>query len=95
MGEAANGTAGRGEDEARVFINHMRLEVTLSEVRIDVGQVAPDAEEPDVKGRFVTSPDYLAGMRNRIGNAVDLYEARFGTIAEGGLAGELKAGGHG
>ena len=95
MGEAADDTANRGEGGPRVFINHMQLEVTLSEVRIDVGQLAAGAEAPDVKGRFVTSPDYLAGMRSRIGSAVDLYEARFGAIAEGGLAGGLKPGGHG
>ncbi|MBV9931306.1 MAG: hypothetical protein JO013_10215 [Alphaproteobacteria bacterium] len=95
MGEAADESAGSGNDGARVFINHMRLEVTLSEVRIDVGQVAAGAAEPDVKGRFVTSPDYLAGMRQRIGCAVDLYETRFGAIAEGGLAGEIEAKGRG
>jgi hypothetical protein len=95
MGGKADATAGAGSDEGRAYVNHIRFHLTLSEVKIDLGQVAAADAEPDVKGRFVTSPDYLLGMRNRVSRAIDLYQERFGTIAGAGMAGDVKAGGHG
>ena len=92
MGEKADATA---SDEDRFYVNHIRFHLTLSEVRIDLGQVASASDEPVVKGRFVTSPDYLVGMRSRVSRAIDLYQERFGAIAGAGIAGDLKAGGHG
>ena len=79
----------------RTYINHMRLGVSLSEVEIDVGQIAPGLDDAVVKGRFVTSPDYLLSMRTRISGAIDLYQERFGTIVDGGLGGEPVVGGRG
>ncbi len=95
MGEEADAAASGGPEEPRAFINHMRLDLTLSEVKIDLGQVAPQDEAPRVEGRFVTSPDYLLGMRSRISGAIDLYQETFGAIAGGGLPGELKVDGRG
>lgn len=94
MGETGD-EADAAADEARAFVNHMRLELTLSEVRIDLGQVAPGDAAPTVQGRFVTSPDYLLGIRSRISGAIDLYQARFGAITGGCMAGEVEVGGHG
>jgi hypothetical protein len=89
--------AGDGPREApdRTYINYMRLAVSLSEVQIDVGQIAPGREDAAIVGRFVTSPDYLLSMRSRIGGAIDLYQSRFGTIVDGGLGGEQRVTGRG
>lgn len=87
--------AGAGSGPARTYINHMHLGVSLSEVLIDVGQLSPGEEEAVIKGRFVTSPDYLLSMRSRISGAIDTYQARFGTIIDGGLGGEPVASGRG
>lgn len=79
----------------RTYINHMRLAVSLSEVQIDVGQISPGRDEAAIVGRFVTSPDYLLGMRSRISGAIDQYQSRFGTIVDGGLGGEQRESGRG
>jgi hypothetical protein len=72
---AANGT--------RTYINHMQLGVSLSEVLIDVAQAGP-GEVLAIKGRFVTSPDYLLNMRNTISGAIERYQAEFGGIVAAG-----------
>jgi hypothetical protein len=59
----------------------MDLRFSLSEVLIDVGQAAP-GDDPAVKGRFVTSPDYLLSMHSTIRGAIDRYQAEFGGIVE-------------
>ena len=84
-----------GHGSARTYINHMHLGVSLSEVLIDVGQLSPGEEQAAIKGRFVTSPDYLLSMRSRISGAIETYQARFGTIVDGGLGGEPLASGRG
>jgi hypothetical protein len=91
-GEEAGG--GRPAPD-RTYINHMRLAVSLSEVRIDVGQISPGREDAAIVGRFVTSPDYLLGMRSRISGAIDQYQSKFGTIVDGGLGGEQRESGRG
>ena len=83
--------AGNG---SRTYINHMHLHLSLSEVLIDVGQAGP-GEMHAIKGRFVTSPDFLLSMRSRISGAIESYQARFGTIVDGGLGGEPAASGRG
>ncbi|HEY1606409.1 MAG TPA: hypothetical protein VGF77_12520 [Allosphingosinicella sp.] len=95
MGEKADPAAGRCPEAPRAFINHMRLDLSLCEVKIDLGQVSPDEAAPRVQGRFVTSPDYLLGMQSRISGAIDLYQETFGAIAGGGLPGEMEVDGHG
>jgi hypothetical protein len=95
MGEGTDATAETGSDEVRAYVNHIRFHLTLSEVKIDLGQVLPGNEEPVVQGRFVTSPDHLLGMRSRVSRAIDVYQERFGAIAGAGMAGDIKAGDHG
>jgi hypothetical protein len=95
MGSAGDSDTDPSREPARTYINHMRFGVSLSEVQIDVGQSAPGLEEAVVKGRFVTSPDYLLSMRNRISGAIELYQERFGTIVDGGLGGEPRVSGRG
>jgi hypothetical protein len=98
-----SGRIGDGEEAAadprpipaRTYINHMRLGISLSEVQIDVGQLSPGEEEAAIQGCFVTSPDYLLSMRSKISGAIDLYQARFGTIVDGGLGGEHGVAGRG
>jgi|GEM_PF-2497925 len=94
---AGGGDAGSGScaPQDRAYVNHMRLAVSLSEVQIDLGQQSPGEEDAAVVGRFVTSPDYLLGMRSRISGAIDLYQSRFGPIVDGGLGGEHKVAGRG
>lgn len=72
--------AGNG---SRTYINHMHLHVSLSEVLIDVGQAGP-GEVPAIKGRFVTSPDYLLTIRSTISGAIERYQAEFGGIVSAG-----------
>lgn len=72
--------AGNG---SRTYINHMHLRVSLSEVLIDVGQAGP-GEVPAIKGRFVTSPDYLLTIRSTISGAIERYQAEFGGIVSAG-----------
>ena len=67
----------------RTYINHMHLHLSLSEVLIDVGQAGP-GEIPVVKGRFVTSPDYLLSMKHTISGAIERYQAEFGGIVSAG-----------
>lgn len=68
---------------SRTYINHMHLHLSLSEVLIDVGQAGP-GEVPAIKGRFVTSPDYLLGMKHMISGAIERYQAEFGGIVSAG-----------
>ncbi|HET9638522.1 MAG TPA: hypothetical protein VFP12_04875 [Allosphingosinicella sp.] len=72
--------AGNG---SRTYVNHMSLRLSLSEVLIDVGQAGP-GEMPAIKGRFVTSPDYLLTMRSTISGAIERYQAEFGGIVSAG-----------
>ena len=95
IGDQDQDAADPRNEPARTYINHMRLGVSLSEVQIDVGQLSPDLEEAVIQGRFVTSPDFLLNMRSRISGAIDLYQARFGTIVDGGLGGEHRVTGRG
>jgi hypothetical protein len=93
--EGEEGGSGSRPPQDRTYVNHMRLAVSLSEVQIDLGQVSPGEEDAAVVGRFVTSPDYLLGMRSRISGAIELYQSTFGTIVDGGLGGEHKVTGRG
>lgn len=68
---------------SRTYVNHMSLRLSLSEVLIDVGQAGP-GEMPAIKGRFVTSPDYLLTMRSTISGAIERYQAEFGGIVSAG-----------
>lgn len=95
MGGSSDDAANAPAAAPRAYFNHMHLELTLSEVRLDLGQLAPGDAAPAVLGRFTTSPDYLVGMRTRIAGAIDLYQERFGAIAGSAMAGDLEAGRHG
>jgi hypothetical protein len=92
-GDEAGGGSCAPQD--RAYVNYMRLAVSLSEVQIDLGQLSPGGDDATVIGRFVTSPDYLLGMRSRISGAIELYQSKFGTIVDGGLGGEHKVTGRG
>jgi hypothetical protein len=72
-----------GGGASRTYVNHMHLDVSLSEVLIDVGQAGP-GEAPAITGRFVTSPDYLLTIRSTISGAIDRYQAEFGGIVSAG-----------
>jgi hypothetical protein len=67
----------------RIYVNHMHLHLSLSEVLIDLGQAGPGGVAA-TKGRFVTSPDYLLTMKSTISGAIERYQAEFGGIVSAG-----------
>lgn len=71
---------------ARLYVNHLQLAVSLSDVRIDLSQIQPGSQVPTHQVRLVSSPDYLLTMQREIGGAIDRYQQQFGTI-EGGAHG--------
>ncbi len=69
---------------ARHYVNHIALSVSLSEVRIDLGQDFPDEHSPRPQCRLVTSPVHLQRIEHSIAAALSLYRSRFGLIGEPG-----------
>ncbi|MDT8760264.1 DUF3467 domain-containing protein [Sphingomonas psychrotolerans] len=68
---------------ARLYVNHLQLAVSLSDVRIDLGQLQPGSQVPTHQVRLISSPDYLLTMQREIGGAIDRYQQQFGAIAGG------------
>ena len=84
MDEAAqplmqNGPAGT-QSAARHYVNHIDLSFTLSEVRIDLGQLFGGSEPLRRQCRLITSPVHLRRMGEEISATISHYETRFGTI---------------
>lgn len=72
--------AGSTADAARHYVNHIGLNFTLSEVRIDFGQAFADSDHIRQQCRLVTSPVHLRRMGQEICATISHYETRFGSI---------------
>jgi Protein of unknown function (DUF3467) len=84
MNEAAkplyDGNGGGTASAARHYVNHISLNFTLSEVRIDFGQLFADSNAVRSQCRLVTSPVHLRRIGQEISATITRYETRFGTI---------------
>jgi hypothetical protein len=66
-------------DGERHFVNHLRLVVSLSDIRFDLALLGAP-QEPSPTWHFVTTPDHLATMHEGFAVAIDRYRARYGEI---------------
>lgn len=75
-------TAARsGRGAGRSYANDLRVEVSLSECRLDFAQnFGPD--DVHLQTRLITSPTTLARFHTVIDGALDAYEAQFGKIPQ-------------
>lgn len=82
------GPAGNGDAEdavaVRCYANDLAVEVSLSTCELRFGQRPGSGAEPVVQCRIVASPVHLATFGRVIQASIARYEARFGTIPDGG-----------
>lgn len=71
----------------RTYVNHLSLQLALSEICIDLGQAFSGAQGAVTCCRLVTNPTHLVRARGAIDAAISRYQDRFGVIAEGGADG--------
>jgi hypothetical protein len=67
-------------DAPRLYVNHIQLSVTLSEMCIDLGQCFAGNPVPAAGARLVTSPVHLQRFEVQIASALRDYRAEFGAI---------------
>ncbi|MEE9432847.1 MAG: hypothetical protein V3V15_01235 [Sphingorhabdus sp.] len=85
-------TGQKGEPDAasargdRVFVNHLAVEVSLSEFRINIGQKGPGGQSDDSLYRFVTTPHHFQMIQRKVDQAADRYISEFGSISQEGEA---------
>ncbi len=72
--------------DQRVFVNHVAIDVSLSEFRIDIGQSGPGESDEDKLYRFVTTPHHFQTIQRKIDRAAGRYLAKFGPISRQGQA---------
>ena len=73
-----------GERPARRYANDLAVEVTLSTCELRFGQRQGDGAPPQVHSRIVASPVHLVTFGRVIQASIARYEARFGSIPDGG-----------
>jgi hypothetical protein len=66
------------------YANDLAVEVSLSTCELRFAQRAGSGAEPVVGCRIITSPVHLATFGRVIQASIARYEARFGTIPDGG-----------
>jgi hypothetical protein len=81
---------GAGEREGmRHFVNHLRINLSLSEIRFDLAVLGSRAVDATPVWRFVTTPDHMQTMQRTLDHALTSYRTRFGEIS--GNLGEVPA----
>lgn len=66
----------------RHFVNHLRVNLSLSEIRFDLATLNPRPFEAAPVWRFVTTPDHIQTMHRTLEHALTRYRTRFGEIRE-------------
>jgi hypothetical protein len=76
-----DGTACARAGRERHFVNHLRLALSLSEIRFDLAWLG--APQPPLPAwYFITTPDHLLSMYRGFGVAIEKYRTRYGDIGD-------------
>jgi hypothetical protein len=67
---------------ARHFVNHLSVNLSLSEIRFDLATLGPRPVDATPVWRFVTTPDHMQTMQRTLDQALTSYRTRFGEIRE-------------
>lgn len=77
------GQPGSGDDAGdglRHFVNHLKVGVSLAEIRFDLGILGARPLEASPVWRFVTTPDHMQSMHFDLTRALASYRERYGEI---------------
>lgn len=66
----------------RHFVNHLRIDLSLSQIHFDLATLGPRPIDATPVWRFVTTPDHMQTMQRTLEHALANYRTRFGEIRE-------------
>lgn len=66
----------------RHFVNHLSINLSLSEIRFDLATLGPRPVDATPVWHFVTTPDHMQTMQRTLDHALTSYRSRFGEIRE-------------